>query len=324
MAALDTATAEAAVADGLSRYFAERRARVDAFVDRHFSLRGTLRLHRAAIGWDIARAPANLSLAAPQLLMRVASRAAGKLGAQTAARHLGRSILLQTDVAREISWLITTELLELPCTQPGRVSTRDAMADAIAASPILARAMRDAWTESGHPGGDDPGLRERLVHALTEYTGSRAAAAEITTGLLSLTAGAAALNKITPGAASLGPAIAAMMAHQAAIASFPLGAWLGGVWYGLFPLAPSVGLVAGTTGGLMAAAASFAAFSGVVSDPIQRALGLHRARLLRMIAALERQVADPAAPAFTVRDHYVARLLDVFDYFAMVMRLVQP
>ena len=153
---------------------------------------------------------------------------------------------------------------------------------------------------------------------------SRAAAGEITTGLLSLGAGAVALNKLTPGAASLGPTLAAMMAQQAAVAAFPLGGWLGGVWYGLFPARASGALVTATTIGLMLTATTFAAFAGVVSDPIQRASGLHRARLLRMLAALERQFADPEAAGFTVRDHYVARLLDVFDLVGYAVRLARP
>jgi hypothetical protein len=305
---LDRAAAAAAVEAGTRRYFAERRARAGPFVDRHFSMRGTMRLHRAAVGWDIARAPLNLMLAGPQLMMRVGSAAAGRLGAAGAARVLRRKLLLDTDVAREIAWLINVELLELPYRQAERVCTRDALAEAILADETVAAPIREALAEIGRR-GDDPAFRDRLMGAMAEYTVSRAAAAEITTGLLSLGAGAAALNKLTPGAVTLGPALAAIMAHQAAV--------------GFFPLAPSAGLVASTTGGLMLVSAGFAAFAGVISDPIQRALGLHRARLLRLIAALERQVSDPAAPGFNVHDHYVARLLDLFDIVGAAVRMAR-
>jgi hypothetical protein len=40
-----------------------RRARVRPFVDQHFSLLGSAAIHRAALGWDILRAPANILLA---------------------------------------------------------------------------------------------------------------------------------------------------------------------------------------------------------------------------------------------------------------------
>ena len=42
--------------------------------------------------------------------------------------------------------------------------------------------------------GDDPEFRERLRHAMTEYGITRNAAAEITTGLLNLGAGALTLT----------------------------------------------------------------------------------------------------------------------------------
>jgi hypothetical protein len=320
--ALDAELARAAVADGTSRYFADRRLRVKPFVDRHFSLRGTLRLHRVAVGWDIAKAPLNLTLAAPQLGARLAAMAADRMGAARVASALRRPLLLQTRVAQEIVWLINVELLELPFRQGERACARDALAETILQTPRLDAAMTAALAEIGRR-GDDPAFRDRLLEAMAEYTVSRAAAAEITTGLLSLGAGAATVNKLTPGAATLGPALAAIMAHQAAVASFPLGGWLGGVWYGLFPMAPSAGLVATTTGGLMLAAASLAAFAGIISDPIQRALGLHRARLLRLIGVLEKQVSDPSAPGFRVHDHYVARLLDLFDIVGAAVRLAR-
>ncbi len=318
----DRDLAVASVDAGTRRYFAARRARVRPFVDAHFSLRGTLSLHRVALGWDIAKAPLNLSLAVPQVAMQLASKAAGRMGAVRAERLLGRSILLRTAVAREIAWLVHTELLELPFAQEGRESRRDALAEAILSEPRLSEAMQGALAQIGRH-GEDPAFRQRLQHAMTEYATSRAAAAEITTGLLSLGAGAVALNKLTPGAVSLGPALAGIMAQQAAVASFPLGGWLGGLWYGLFPVGPSAGLLMSTTGGLMLASATFAAFAGVVSDPVQRALGLHEARLMRMVDGLERQVSDPGAHGFEVHDHYVARLLDLFDIVGAAIRLTR-
>ncbi len=319
---LDAAPARAAVASGARRYFAERRARVGPFVDRHFSLRGTLALHRRALGWDIARAPLNLSLAGPQVAARLGAMAADRLGAPRVARALRRPLLLETAVAREIEWLVRTELLELPCRLGERRFERDALAEAILAEPILADAIEGLLAGFGEQAAD-PAFRERVARALSEYGISRSAAAEITTGMLTLSGGVIGLHKLTPGAAALGTTLAGIMAQQTAVASFPLGAWLGGVWYGLFPALPTTGLIAATAGGLMLAATTFAAFAGVVADPVQRALGLHRRRLLRMIAALERQFFDPAAPGFAVHDQYVARLLDVFDMIGTAIRLAR-
>ena len=319
-AAPDRTLVVTAVEAGARQYFANRRRRIKPFIDAHFSLPGTLALHKAALGWDIPKAPLNLSLAAPQLAMQVGAMAAGRLGAKRTQSFLKRSILLETSVSREIEWLIFTELLELPIVQKKRQSQHDALSEAILGEPVVAEAVEGALREIGRHGAE-PGFRERLSHAMTLYGITRNSAAEITTGLLNLGAGALTLNKLTPGAVSLGPALAAVISQQAAVSAFPFGGWLGGVWYGLFPVAPGLGLVMTTTGGLMLASATFAAFAGVISDPIQRATGLHQRRLEKMVDALERQFFDPTAPGFAAHDHYVARLLDMFDLLGAAVRL---
>ena len=72
--------ARAVVRDIARRYLASRRECIDRFVDRHFSLTGTLRLYRQAIGWDLLRVPANLLLSPATLTVSVASRIASRLG----------------------------------------------------------------------------------------------------------------------------------------------------------------------------------------------------------------------------------------------------
>lgn len=317
---MDEILARAAVESGIRRYFADRRTRVRPFVDRHFSLPGTLVLHRAALGPDILRAPANLMLAVPHAAMKAVGLLAARFGAPRLARVAAhRNLLFRTDVARQIEWLTITELLELPCRQPGREQVRDALAEAILDDPRVNAAAALLAPLGAH--GDDPAFRARLTEAMASYAATRAAAAEITTSLMTLGTGALAVKQFTPGAVSLGPVLATVLAQQGAITSFPLGTGLGGIWYGLFPAAPSAALMAGLTGALMLAAAGTAAFAGIIADPLQRRFGLHERRLRRMLDALERQMLDPEAPAFAVHDHYVARLLDLFDLLGSAWRL---
>jgi hypothetical protein len=318
----DAALIKQIVDDGVRRYFAECRQRIGPFVDRNFSLRGSISLHRAAVGWDIARAPLNLTMAAPQVGLLVAAHAAGKLGApRVAARLASKRLVVHTAVGKELAWRLHADLLQLPYRSGDRVATKDALAETILSDPRVVGALAPALEALGRR-GDDPTLRQRLESAMTEYARTRAAATEITTALLSLSAGALALRKLTPGAMTLGPTLAAAIAQRAAVMSFPMGGALGSLWYTLFPVAPSAVLVAGLTGGLLAASTIASAFAGVVADPVQRKLGLHQLRLRRMLDALERQMKDPAAPGFVVHDHYVARLLDLFDVAGALVRVV--
>ena len=311
-----------AIVDGAThRYFQSRHQRVSAFVDRHFSLRGSLALHRKAIGWDIARAPINLWLSVPQAGLMLGAAAARRVGAGRVADRLGRQqLLMRTAVADEIAWLLQTELLELPARHGERLATRDALAETVLADPQVTETLRPLLETLGAR-QEDQELRARVAEAIESYGATRAAAAEITTSLFTLGAGAVTLQKVTPGAISLGPALASALAQHAAVAAFPLGTGLGGLWYSLFPIAPSAVLAVGVTGGLVAVATVATAFAGLVADPVQRRLGLHERRLHRLLDTLERQMSDPAAPAFAAHDHYVARLMDLFDLAGAAYRI---
>ncbi len=303
------------------RYFECRRLRVDGFVDRHFSTAGSFSLHRKAIGLDIVKAPLNAILAIPYVALQLSGTAARAFHAERLAQFLhSRRILLETAVGREIEWLVMTELLELPFRQRDRLSTKDAMAEAILTEESVEAAFRTTLAAIGRHGGD-PEFRERLEQSVAAYTETRAAAAEIATTLVSLGAGATALKQITPGAMVLGPALAGTIAQQAAVASFPLGPALGGVWYAAFPVSAPPALVIAVTASIVAAAAVAAAFSGLLTDPLQRVIGLHRRRLLRLVAALQQQFLTQNGSGFVARDHYVARLLGLLELLASAYRV---
>ncbi|HLY88439.1 MAG TPA: DUF6635 family protein, partial [Acetobacteraceae bacterium] len=108
-----------------------------------------------------------------------------------------------------------------------------------------------------------------------------------------------------------------------AISSFPLGAGLGSLWYGMYPASAAPLLAVGLSGGLLMIGAVLSAFAGIVTDPVQRRIGLHQRRLRRMIDAMERQMLDPAAPGYSVLDRYVARLIDVLDVVTAIVRLMR-
>lgn len=317
---LAPAEADAIVAEAARRYFDGCRARIDGFVADNFSVGGSVRLHRHALGWDLVKAPANVALSVPQIGLKLGAAAARRLGAPKTAEALGRrQLFLDTAVARELRWRLMTDLLRIPVQDGDRVATEDALAEAILAHPRVQAILAEA-AEVAAARGSDPAFRDRLETALADYTGTRAAAAEITTGLITLGTGALAFQKATPGAIAFGPALAGSLAQGAAISSFPFGATAGGVWYGLFPVQASPFLVAGATAGVLGVAAIATAFAGIVSDPIQSALGLHQRRLRGFVDGLERAFAADDGPGFVAYDLYVARLLDLTDLLVGVTR----
>jgi len=128
--------------------------------------------------------PANLLLSPATLTVLVASRIAARLGLARTAAWLDRHRpFFDTAVAREVSWLVTTELLQLPCAQPRRTYAEDALADAILSDPRVAGRICI---------GDVPPAeaRARIATAISGYAGTRAATAEIATGSIAAGIGA--------------------------------------------------------------------------------------------------------------------------------------
>lgn len=315
--------ADAIVAEAAAAYFDGCRARVRPFVDRTFSPRGTFALHRHALGFDILKAPANAVLSIPQVGLKLGALGARGLGRrQTAARLQRQNLFLETSVMRELRWRIVTELLQQPLCDGARESRRDALAEAILTHPRVALLVEEAAAAVGSR-HHDRRFPERLEATLSEYTGTRAAASEIATALIALGTGAMAFKQATPGALALGPVVAGTLAQQAAVASFPLGASAGGIWYGLFPAQASPLMVAGFTAGLMGVAAIAAAFAGVVSDPVLWRLGLHERRLLALVDGLARSFRTEDAAGFVTCDLYVARLMDLSDALLGVVRALR-
>ncbi|MDH3690505.1 MAG: hypothetical protein OEU36_13585 [Gammaproteobacteria bacterium] len=314
----DQSVVERAIRDGARAYFAARRERIPDFVKQHFSGSAAMRLNRRALGWDLLRGPANLMWAAPYLLGRIVAAALRRLGWPKAAGVLDRlPVGFPTCVQREVEWLVYSQLLELPINQLGRQCRENALMQAIVSQPELATLLESYVTRINER-ASDPSFEHGLRQQLGRYAGARLAVADLTSGVLTLSAGWAVLNQITPGALSTGSAIAVVMAKQSAIASFILGPGLGSLYYSIFPAQASVGLVVGSTIIVLVALGMLSAVSGFVTDPLQYRLGIHGWRLRRLVDALERSFEHGDAQGYRPKDHYAARVFDFIDLLRTV------
>ena len=260
------------------------RARVDAFVARNFGLAGTLRLHRHAVGWDLLRAPANIMLAPVYLATRLFALSLSVLGARQAARWIGtRRILFRSAVARAVERAIFTELLS--------------------------------------PTNSNPGPTPDQLKRIENYTDVRNAVAEICTTALVLALGYALFQIATPGIVSLTPVLSSYAAQSSAIASFPLGTRLGGMWYSVFPVELPFWFLAIVAISLAVAASLVTTFAGLIADPIQAWTGLHARRLRKLLRLL---ASEKEAEPTLEREHVMARLADISDAAVSLLRLLRP
>ena len=268
-----------------ARFDMARETAVNRFTRARYGLRGTLALHRAALGWDLLRAPLNVALSPLFLLIRLMGGLLSRLGATRAGAWLGRrQIFLTSDVARRIEADLTAFTAELTAQ------------------------------------GIGPKAPAQVIQAeIRAHAEIRNAVAEITTSALVLAAGLFLFNRATPGIISLAGPLAEFRAHGTAVQDFWLGETLGGAWYWAFPVQLSPWQVI-ATGVVLAVLASLATtFAGLIADPLQLATGTHRRRLMRMLARLDNKDAQPSGGL--EREHLLARLGDLSDAVLSLLRV---
>lgn len=260
-----------------ARFDTAREFELDRFLSRRYGLRGTLRLHRAALGWDLLRAPLNVALSPVFLLVRIMGKLMSLLGAKRAASWLaGRQVFLTSDVARRIE----ADLADLM----GRLDAR---------------------------GVGPKAPPETVREAIRTHAETRNAVAEIATSLVVLVAGFFLFNRATPGIISLAGPLAEFRAHGSAVQDFWLGDRMGRAWYWAFPVELSPWQVILTGAALAVTASLVTTFAGLIADPLQLATGTHKRRLMRMLARLDRADAQPLTGL--EREHILARMGDLSD-----------
>lgn len=309
-----------AVSAGIDEYIESRRARIPGFVDEYFSFYGALKLHRKAMGLDLLKAPFNILWLAPFASIKLCALILRKVGAETLSNWLDKIPPgFQTDVQKEIHWLIYTEFLELPYRQGGKASTKDALLEAIFYHHELASVI-DSYLIEIHRQSIAPEFRETLENNLRGYGSSRTAVSEIAGNIITLASSYIAFQKALPGVLTSGSAVAAVIAEKIAISKFWLGSTLGSWYYSLFPVSASTGLIIATTGAIAAGLGLITTFTGIVTDPIQAKLGLHQKRLNRLLDALADEMDGTGRARLNIKEIYIARVFDILDLLLLALR----
>ncbi len=302
---------EQAIRSGIERYFDDCRARVPAFIDRHFHYPGAMATNRMALGWDMLRAPINL-LWAPVyalacLLKILVPKPTGLMWLHGLANRVPAGFT--TRVQQHISHLIQVELLNNAQESP---LLEGSLLEGYLIEALEAVYERHTYKPVDHQRFSK--LIEPLVaDALSQYRITRTASADITNSISCTVLGAFAFQKFTPGGIGLGVVLASMLAKTLAAQNFILGEAIGSWYYSWFPPEPSLATTASVMVAVMASLAAFAAFSGIIFDPVQAAVGLHRRRLHKLLDHLQRDVTLSTQSSFRPKDQFVARILDMFD-----------
>jgi hypothetical protein len=163
-------------------------------------------------------------------------------------------------------------------------------------------------------------LTSRSRALIDEYTSVRSAVSEITTSLIVLATGWLLFGSATPGIASLAPAVSDYVVHATAVTNFPLGSTLGGAWYGVFPVSLPIWFVVLTGVALAMLASVVTTFAGVIADPVQAHLGIHRRRLIKLLGKIAKIEGNTSGLA---PEHILARLADIMDAGISLLRVLR-
>ncbi|MCP4020308.1 MAG: hypothetical protein GY729_00570 [Desulfobacteraceae bacterium] len=306
---------QAALDRASKSYIQTRRQKIPEFIETHFSVKGALRINKKALGPDLIKAPANVAWAVPYTAVQVMALISKKAGITKISRLAKKMPSgFKTAVQQEINRLIFTELLELPYQDDKKGFNKDALLAEILDQPEIQILFQDqlALIRSKSKAA---GFKKALEERLKEYTVSRTAVSELAANIITLATGAGLLGKITPGGISFGTGLAAAIAQQSAISSFIFGPTLGAFYYGIFPASASLGLMVASTSAVLAILAMLAAFSGIITDPLQAKLGLHKKRLNQLVDSLEASLKDETGSNLKLKEQYLVRVFDLLDLF---------
>ncbi|MDX1757098.1 MAG: DUF6635 family protein [Marinobacter sp.] len=291
---------------GIERYFADCRARIPGFIERHFQYPGAISTNRMALGWDMLRAPINLFWAPVYALACLVKILTGRRAGLRWLHALADRVPagFTTRVQQHISNLIQVELLN---GGPTGHRLEDYLIESL--ETLYARHAQEPVDHRRFSRLIDP----LIADALHQYRVTRTASADITNSISCTVLGAFAFQKFTPGGIGLGVVLASLLAQTMAARDFILGETLGGWYYSWFPPEPSLATTASVMVAVMAVLAAFAALSGVIADPLQAAVGVHRRRLHKLLDHLQKDLSLRTQSSFRPKDQYVARILDAFD-----------
>lgn len=304
--------------EGARDYFSRCHHDVDGFVNKQFNCKGAWQTNQIAFGWDLVRAPLNIMWAPFYVLIQLALLAIK--GFKFKSPFIKKIITaidkipsgLTTDVQRQLAKRVMTQLLKLN-TDP--TDPRPTRLDECISDHLIKSFIDDS------PSNELSDRRRLIIEqtkrslkdTMNQYAITRMASADIANSLLSSLIGLFAFQKFTPGGLAIGFSVAALVAKKIAISDFVFGERAGALFYDWFPAQASLSVTVMSVLAVLVTLAIFASFSGLITDPIQAALGIHQRRLKKFIKHLETDYMAKSHGSFRPKDQYFARILELLD-----------
>ena len=316
----------AAINRGVDQYIAECRDRVDGFCIENYSLRGTIKIHKNALGWDLLRVPFNIAWAIVVLLVSLLAFCFDKIRCSSVA-HLLRKIPVgfTTDVDRYVSHRLLSGLFRMPFPneQLGWENApnehqHDELQKLILQDPELMKVLNDELEAVRLL--MKQGYKDRIYSNLKEYGATQTGIADLAGNILGTVVTKATLGTPAFGTLGAGSAVAMHLAHSTAVAGFWAGSKLGAVYYTFIPVSVSKTLLFATTAVVAVLMSFVSTFIGVITDPIQLKFGFHQRRLRKVIDDLEDSLMGGGG-TLNLKEKYAGKIFDLIDLLSQIQKV---
>lgn len=235
-------------------YIESRRSLVDTFVANHFDLNESVLFHKQSAKIDLIKHPLNVLLSAPIVAFKKIMHWLEYQGLHWPEHFLHKlNHILQTGYDKKIEKIILTELFEID---------------------------RQSYI-------NDKNLETKLSEEIADYLERRAAFTDLSASVFMLISGWLFAGKLTSSILFIGEKIAHSYAKKKAVSNFFLGEGVGSVFYGIFPAQASPQQIFTATLILAIFFVLLAYLANVMSDPLQKKLGLQHKKLHRALDSLE-------------------------------------
>ncbi len=262
----------AALDECLEKYIAERRLRVDGFIERHFSIKETIEIQKKSFTVDLLLNPLNALWSIPYLSIKKTIETLDKIGLPQLTPAIDKIPAgIKTGYQKEIERLIGEELVD-----------SNSLIKELKDNPVLGNLL-----EAEQLSFDSLQLGKLFSEEIDKYSSSQAMISDLSGTLLTLFTGWLFFGDKTLSISGLGQHIARKMARDQATSHFILGKNLGSTFYRIFPPEPTRIQVytATITVGFMLTALTL--ITGVLCDPLRKKLGLHKKKLNTLVDNLE-------------------------------------
>lgn len=279
----ELARSKMALEECITRYIEERRARVNEFSERHFSLKETVELQKKHFLSDLLLNPVNSLWAIPYLTLKKVIETLDKMGWGQFTYFFDKVPSgLKTRYQQDIEWIIATELLEWPHKNGNQYSEKHALWEEFEKDPAIRQLITSGQISKEHL------LSVDLKSELNKFSASRALVSDLAGSGGSLALGWLFFGDGNLGVGGLGERIARKVAQDSASSNFFFGKKMGATFYSIFPPQPNKGqiLIATIAVGLLLTA--FSLITSVLSDPVRKNLGLQKIKMNSLIDDLEK------------------------------------